>query len=146
MRYLLLLWALIAFASCNNSTDAPAKDVSVTKDSLPPQVSNEKETSYIHRFPDMVLEHKITAALLRLSFVQKSNSYIDSLSNHKQGISFMLDSAKDNLVSVQAGYNGEQRFETYYHFYVNPRTMEIQVYDPVEDKTRSVKEYLKTLK
>ena len=104
--------------------------------------------NYVHKFADTNLENKITAALLKLPFVIKSNKYIDSFSNHTHGIAFMLDEpqGKETDISVQAGYNGEQRFETYYHFFVNPKTIEIKVYDAVVDKTISVEEFLKSQK
>lgn len=85
---------------------------------------------------------------MKLPFVLKSNNYIDSFSNHAHGISFMMDepTGDEPDISVLAGYNGQQRFETYYHFLVNPKTLEIQVYDPVADTRLSVKEYLKKQK
>ena len=60
----------------------------------------------------------------------------------------MLDAATKNEtdISVQAGYNGTGRFETYYRFFVNPKTMDIKVYDPVEGEKLTLKEYLKTQK
>lgn len=136
---------LLTLAACTgNSNSGADKEAVVTADTG--KQTETKESNYVHRFGDTVLEKKITEALLKLPFVQKSDSYIDSISNHKHGISFLLDTAAGNTVSVQAGYNGEQRFETYYHFYVDPKTMEIKVYDPVEDKTLTIKEYVKTLK
>lgn len=144
MRYLFLLFMLSVFAACTNSTEQ--KD-QTPKDTVATDVKPVAEPGYIHRFGDTALENKITSALLKLPFVQKSNSYIDSISDHKHGISFMLDSTgNSNEISVQAGYNGDQRFETYYHFYVNPKSLDIKVYDPVADKKLTVKEYLKTLK
>lgn len=92
------------------------------------------------------LEKKVTAVLLKFPFVQKSNKYIDSMSNHKHGISFMLDNTKGENVSVLAGYNSDERFETYYHFYVDPKTMAVTIYDPLTNKTLPVKDYIKTLK
>ena len=58
----------------------------------------------------------------------------------------MLDSTSNNEkeISVQAGYNGEQRFETYYRFFVNTETLEIKVYDAVNDKKLSVKAFIKS--
>ena len=144
MRNLFLVSLLFVFAACNQSSETKDEPV---KDSVAADAKPVAEPGYIHRFGDTALENKITAALLQLPFVQKSNRYIDSISDHKHGISFMLDSANiSNEISVQAGYNGEQRFETYYHFYVNTKNLDIKVYDPVADKKLTVKEYLKTLK
>ena len=145
MRNFFALLLLICFAACNNNSPA-AKDAPA-KDTLAVVTKNDSVASYIHRFTDTTLENRITDALLKLSFVKKANTYIDSFSNHRHGIAFMLDSLGkgENEIYVQAGYNGEERFETYYQFYVNPKTLEIKVYDVVDDKKLSVKEYLKTI-
>lgn len=145
MRTLLAALLLFSFAACNNNE--PVKDEPVAKtDSSPAKTETRPEQSYIHKFTDTVLEKKITTALLKFSFVQKSDKYIDSVSNHKHGISFMLDNTKGENVSVLAGYNSDERFETYYHFYVDPGTMAVTIYDPLTNKTLPVKDYLKTLK
>ena len=83
---------------------------------------------------------------MKLPFVKKANAYIDSFSNHQHGIAFMMDSLGkgEKDIYVQAGYNGEMRFETYYQFYVDPVTLEIKVYDVAEDIKIPLKEYLKT--
>lgn len=143
MKHIFFIVLTICFASCNNS-NSPAKLPSTDTTSLIPK--KDTTLTYIHQFADTSLQNKITAALLKLPFVIKSNHYIDSLSNHTKSIAFMLDEPQGNEIDipVQAGYNGDQRFETYFHFLVNPKTMEIKVYDPVEDKTLSIKEYLKT--
>jgi hypothetical protein len=123
MKQFLYLLVIILFAACNNV--AKTDEAAVT---------------------DTALENKITAALMKLPFVTKSNNYIDSFSSHNHGIAFMMDEPQENEpdISVQVGYNGGERFETYYRFFVNPKTMEIKVYDPVEDKKLTIKEYLKT--
>ena len=143
MKNSLFLLLFIFFASCNNASKT---DTVTTTDTVVIKQQTDSSVKYIHSFSDSALENKITAALLKLPFVIKSNNYIDSLSNHKHGIAFMLDepAADETAISVQAGYNGDQRFETYYRFEVNPKTLEIKVYDPVTDKKLTVKEYLKT--
>jgi hypothetical protein len=143
MKQFLYLLVIIFFAACNNA--AKTDEVAVT-DSVSNKIKNDSLPDYIHSFTDTALENKITAALMKLPFVTKSSNYIDSFSNHKHGIAFMMDEPQENEpdVSVQAGYNGGERFETYYRFFVNPKTMEIKVYDPVEDKKLTIKEYLKT--
>lgn len=136
---------LFCFAACNNTADT--NEPAVVNDTAA-VAKKDAVTNYIHHFTDTALESKITAALLKLPFVKKSSNYIDSLSNQQHGISFMLEkpAAGETDISVQAGYNGAERFETYYRFFVNPSTLEIKIYDPVEDKKLSIKEYLKTQK
>ncbi len=149
MRTLCIILLLFCLVACNNSGDTKAVTIkdSLSTDSIStPPVKKDSSLSYVHTFADTALETRITQALMKLPFVKKTNVYIDSFSNHQHGIAFMLDSlGKDEQeISVQAGYNGEQRFETYYRFYVNPKTMEIKVYDAVNDKKIPLKLYLKS--
>ena len=140
---LLFLLLLVTITACNNTTD---KQTTTVKDSAVNTVKADTISNYIHAFADTVLEDKITSALMKLSFVIKSDKYIDSFSNHKHGIAFLMDKpeAPETDIPVQAGYNGNERFETYYRFFVNPKTMEIKVYDVADDKKLTIKEYLKT--
>lgn len=139
--FLLLITAAVACNNANNSDKAATTDTTAL-----PVLKADTPTAYIHTFKDTTLEDRITAALLKLPFVKKSDQYIDSISNHKHGIAFLLDEpVKDEIeISVQVGYNSKERFETYYRFFVNPKTMEIKVYDVVEDKKLTLKEYLKS--
>ena len=143
MKYTLILTLLVFFTACNNASKT---EKTIITDSVPGNVQTDSSSKFIHSFSDTVLEHKITNAMLKLPFVTKSCNYIDSFSNHKHGIAFMMDESQLNEtdIAVNAGYNGGERFETYYRFFVNPETMEIKVYDPVEDKKLTPKEYLKT--
>jgi hypothetical protein len=142
---LLFICMVIAAFACNNHAKEQDK-LAATDTTNVPAVKPDTPATYIHSFKDTTLEDKITAALLKLPFVKKSDKYIDSISNHTHGIAFMLDEpGKDETdIPVQAGYNGNERFETYYRFFVNPKTLEIKVYDVVEDKKLTLKQYLKT--
>jgi hypothetical protein len=145
MKCIVFLFLLTGSYACNNSSKT---DETAVTDTAKNTVQTDSSANYIHTFTDTALENKITAALLKLPFVMKSSNYIDSFSNHRHALAFMLSDPEVNEtdISVQAGYNGEQRFETYYRFFVNPKTLEIKVYDPVGDKKLTVKEYLKTQK
>ena len=145
-KELFFLLLVISAVACNNNATDQDKPATTDSTTNKPAVNTDTPKAYIHIFKDTTLEDKITAALLKLPFVKKSDKYIDSISNHKHGIAFMLDEpAKDETdIPVQAGYNGKERFETYYRFFVNPKTLEIKVYDVVGDKKLSLKEYLKT--
>jgi len=144
MKTFLSILFLACMVACNSSNDD--KPV-VLKDSVltPPKLDSEMH--YVHSFTDTALENRITDKLMTLSFVKKSDKYIDSFSNHQHGIAFMVDrggDSSDTEVTVEAGYNGDERFETYYHFFVNPKTLEIKVLDVVNDKKLTVKEFMKT--
>ena len=143
MKCILQLLLVFIVAACNNASKT---DEALVKDTAAINVKTDSAANYIHTFTDTVLENKITTALLKLPFVKKSDQYIDSFSNHKHGIAFLLDKpeANETDIPVQAGYNGDERFETYYRFYVNATTMEIKVYDVAADKKLTVKEYIKS--
>lgn len=144
MRPLFITFLLSCLLGCNNSPGT--NDYVVMKDSISTSNGKDSSLSYIHRFTDSALKSKISDALMKLPFIKKANEYIDSFSNHKHGIMFMLDSSgkDENEISVQAGYNGDQRFETYYRFYVNPKTLDIKVYDVVHDNKIPVKDFIKS--
>lgn len=144
MKSISFLLVVFCLAGCNNSS--PVAKAAPPKDTVAIVTNNDSANHYIYHFNDTTLENRITAELMKLPFVKKADAYIDSFSNHQHGMAFMLDSLdkKENEIYVQAGYNGDMRFETYYHFYVNPKTMEIKVLDVVNDKKLSVKEFIKS--
>ena len=119
----------------NNKKEPPAATTvnNVQKDSIPakPVVIKEKNTG-----------DKILDSLLQLPFIIAANKHIDSFSHHKNGIAFIIDSSEKEWM-IQAGYNGDNRFETYHRLYANPATFDIKVYDVVNDEKLSVAEYLK---
>lgn len=138
----LVICLFVLAAACHHKADKITVPV---QDSLVP-AKTDTPASYIHNFEDTALKERITNALMKLPFVIKSDRYIDSISNHQHGMAFMMDNTATPGadVDVQAGYNSSERFETYYRFFVNPKTLEIKVYDVVEDKKLTLKEYLKT--
>jgi len=120
MKHILLISLLFIFTACNQSAEHVAV---VTTDTLQQKILTDSSAKYIHSFRDTALEQRITMALLKLPFVARSNKYIDSFSNHKQSIAFMLNEPATNEteIDVQAGYNSDERFETYYRFFVIPK-------------------------
>ena len=139
MKYFLLISFLLFFAACNNAgknNDTPANDSSA------PVAKKVITSRFIYRFADTVLEEKITDTLMKLPFIEKSNNYIDSFSNHTHGIAFMSDTA-GHEISVMAGYNGPERFETYYNFSIDPKTFEIKILEPLSGDFISISEYIK---
>ena len=143
MRTLISILLLCCVVACNSSND---KTTTIVKDSVVTTPKPDSELHYVHNFTDTILENKIIDKLMKLPFVKKSDKYIDSFTNHQRGIAFMVDSlqAGEKEIFVRAGYNGTDRFETYYQFYVDPRTLEIKVYDVVNDAKMTVKEYIKS--
>ena len=141
MKILLSILLVCCLNACNSSGDK----TTTTNDSLTVSKIN-SQSHYIQPVGDSALESRITDTLMSLSFIKKSDKYIDSFSGHKHGIAFMVDTlaAGETEVFVRAGYNGDERFETYHQFYVNPKTLAIKVYDVLNDKKMSVKEYIKS--
>ncbi len=79
-------------------------------------------------------EEKILRLIKDLKEVKASDKYIDSFSNHKKGIATLIFRPTNGLkdYNVQAGYNGDNRFETYYNFFVDSATYKIKIQDPVQ--------------
>lgn len=77
-------------------------------------------------------------AVFELDEVKKKYNLIDSISNHKEGISFMSDSLELNGIQffeIRVGYNSELRFESYYTFYVEKENCSnIKIFEPIEGK------------
>ncbi len=133
MRYVVFLAMVLGLLSCNNNTDketpVPGDTTSILIEPVTPPVAED-------------WEKKVTDTLMKLSFVKESDRYIDSISDHKHGIAFMQDTS-DGMIAVKAGYNGPERFETYYNFSIDPKTFEIKILDPVSGVYLSIGEYLK---
>ncbi len=146
MRFLLLISLLIvALLACNNGGTGSKEQGA---DSLAGQSSADSENAvsssrFIHKFRDTVLESRIADTLMKLSFVKKTDHYMDSLTDHKHGISFIMDSVGTNEVSVIAGYNGPERFETYYSFAIYPKTFDIMIEYPDTGELVPIEQYIK---
>ena len=92
------------------------------------------------------LENKIMNAVMDLPEVKAANAHIDSVTNHKSGVAGMVDPPEQGETdySVRVGYNGDERFEVYYFFAVNPATLKIKIMDvdsfiPIEDWRKQIK-------
>lgn len=72
-------------------------------------------------------------SILELPETKKQSKYIDSISNHKKGISIMIDSLEvkaEDYYEIKTGYNGKLHWETYNIYYVNRKNcMEILIND-----------------
>ena len=139
MKQVFAFLLILLICGCNNDGDTvhPA-----TADS--PKTGGQQDSSshIVYNFTDTTLQAKIKDTLMQLSFVKESDRYIDSINDHKNGISFIIDTASQEI-SVAAGYNGSERFETYYNFTINPGTFMIKVLDPSSGDFVTVAEYLK---
>ena len=93
----------------------------------------------------LTLEDKIMDAVMSLPEVKKANAYIDSISNHKKGIAGIMSEPEkgETDYGVRVGYNGEERFEVYYFFYVDPKNFQIKILNIITDSVISVEEWRK---
>ncbi|MEO8406723.1 MAG: hypothetical protein ABI480_19070 [Chitinophagaceae bacterium] len=157
MRYLLYLFIFFLVAACNNNADkqATTNDSTHVNDTMRPiehaatnamtNSSPDSTKEYVPSFNNQSLTDKISEVLMKLPFVKKSNTYLDSLTNHEHGIAFIFDSSAKG-VSVMAGYNGDLRFETYYNFLVDPATFNVKILEPISGEMISTKEYIRSQK
>lgn len=66
---------------------------------------------------------------------KEAQKNIDSVSNNRKGVTAIIDRDEQGRgYSVQVGYSGGERFETYYFFLVAPRTYRIRILDMTDDK------------
>jgi hypothetical protein len=133
MRYLALVFLVISILACNSNKErspVESKDTTAVNNetALPAETNPVKDP--------------ITDTLMKLPFIIQSNRYIDSISSGQKGIAFLADTA-DGIISVKAGYNGEERFETYYDFSIDPRTFDIKILDIISGEYISLAEYIK---
>lgn len=57
----------------------------------------------------------IEQKILELPEIKEKNRLIDSLTNHKRGISMQSDD-RDSIYEINVGFNGELRWENFYTF------------------------------
>jgi len=144
MRIFTGIILLLIFIACNNNSKkhAGVTDTAfITPDSgsLPSNVN--PPGVIMCNLEDTILTNKIEDKLLQLPFVKSANENIDSLTHHNKGIAFITDTCSGGI-HVMAGFNGDDRFETYYHFKVDRKTLSIQVMDLVTGDYMTPKEYM----
>jgi hypothetical protein len=95
---------------------------------------------------DTTEENIVLGKIYKIPEVRKKDHFIDSLTNHKHGISTITlkrPTAKEAYYVIQVGYNNEMRFEPYYTFYVYKKNLVIKVYDTLSGKIISLAEWRK---
>jgi hypothetical protein len=146
MKQYLYIAAFVLAAGCSNNNTASEKASQLKDTQMSPA---NKDNTLLPVTNNAVavksLEDLITDTLMQLPFIKESNRHIDSLSHHKKSIAFIFDSSA-NEISVKAGYNGEDRFESYYNFTVDPKTRNIKVMDIISGDYLSVDEFIKQKK
>jgi len=81
------------------------------------------------------IQSTIISKISALPELKKAQKNIASVTGGKSGVSFIIEKTDNqNSYSVQAGYNGAERFETYYFFSVEPVTYKIRILDTLTDE------------
>ena len=133
MKKIITFAVVCVLCSCNNANDS-STIVSSNADSIANTQSLRKV------YESNKGNNKWLDSIYNIDFVQKSNTLIDSFSNHKHGIAFLEDTTKNGEVNISVGYNGDSRFETYYSFIFDPKTNKLVVLDPVSGTKMSIEE------
>lgn len=115
--------------SSNDTTNDTLKKVTATPDTT-------------KTVAPIITENDIMDTLNALPFVKESSKIIDSVSHHKHGMAFIIDTAEKEY-AVKAGYDRDDRFETFYTFTVDKKTRAIKVLDVVTDEMISPEEFEK---
>lgn len=93
----------------------------------------ELQITFVQSRKDTTIEDKILDKVYKLPEVREKELFIDSMTNHKSGISLIIykkPTPKESYYWVQAGYDNKIRFEPYLNFYVFKKNLEIKYYDP----------------
>lgn len=80
----------------------------------------------------------------KLPEIQKQQKYIDSITNHKHGVSYMVDDDninKKQYFRIKTRYNGELHWETYHIFYVEKKTCSLYYYDTVSGNLLTIEQW-----
>lgn len=83
--------------------------------------------------------------ILKCKEVMEKNKMIDSISNHRHGISLLSDSISIRDIvyyEIKAGVNSELRFENFYTFYVEKGNCDnIKIFEPISGKIIGINEW-----
>lgn len=97
---------------------------------------------YLFQYNGEVLNTKVVDTLNRISFVKKSNHFIDSSSGHQKELDYILDTFR-NKISVIAYLDNPEKYQVFYRFLIDPVTFEINVFDTGSGNFISLEEYAK---
>lgn len=121
IKYQLCLLLIIVLIACNSSGN---KTNAIADTLQSPAPDSQKIMVHVSRKGD------ILDTLNALPFVQEANRNIDSVTGHKSSIAYIIDTTAGKY-NITAGYNGEERFETYFLFSVDINTRAIKVEDVI---------------
>lgn len=128
---------LFVFSACSNADEKANEST--------PEVKDTVQTAVVTRSAEDILEDTILKVVMGLPEVEIANNRIDSITSHKKGIAGIIDEPGDGETDygVRVGYSGDERFEVYYFFYVNPKTFQIRVLDIISDSVMRYEDWHK---
>lgn len=136
MKNNLFILTLIFAASCaGNKHDGQAESVDAQNQRI--VIKRDTLTESV--------EERIINTVMALPEAEAANRHIDSITNHQKGLASMMDEPEkgETDYSVRVGYNGDERFETYYFFYVNPSTLRVKILDVITDSIIPIEDWRK---
>ncbi len=81
------------------------------------------------------VQDEIIKRISELTEYKEAQKNIEEVSLHRKGVTSIIDNdEKRRGYSVQVGYSGSDRFETYYFFHVDPVTYKITILDITDDE------------
>lgn len=81
------------------------------------------------------VQDEIIKRISELPEYKEAQKNIDAVSRHRKGVTSIIDKdEKGRGYSVQVGYSGSERFETYYFFHVDSVTYKITILDLQTDE------------
>jgi len=139
LKLIPLLLITFIILGCNSATKKPAPA------RLNPARLNRVDSSFnkpVAETPvDTLFENRIFDSIFKIPQIKKSHDYIDSFTHHKRGIAMMVVQrpvSDSDYYIVQVGFNGDERFVTYYNFHIYRKGFKIEYLDPVTDSTINV--------
>lgn len=137
---------IVTIASCNPSGKKEEVTVLTTNDSAQNVTSSKNASDSNQLIVNAHISAKgeaILKLIQQLPEFKKSDKYIDSLTDHKKGLAALIfkPAKGEKDYNVQVGYNGTERFETYYNFYVDSTSYAIKVGDAIEGDVVPLEEW-----
>lgn len=141
-RFILVFFFILILISCdtkqtnNNSNKAPDTNETIIDESANEEIANEIPAE---------IEEKILDEIRNLPEVKQVSKYMDSIPNHERGMAFIIHPPEEGSQDfyIRAGLNGEYRFETYYHFYLDTNDYKVKIQDILEADIVDMEEWRK---
>jgi hypothetical protein len=137
----LLVVALAAtvIISCQSGQSTPSvkEEATGAKTAATPAKMKEPSLSAASQNTD---EAKVQRIVSELPEYKEAQAMIDSLTKGKHGVSTMVEKPEKGKTdyTVTVGYNGDERFETYGVYFVNPKTGQVKLYDDMSGQVVTI--------